>query len=108
MFDSHPSSETDEHPDMGESNSYDNVAAYILKLRLSDMNLNDSIHKVIGFDYVVTKQSVLDYFMRAIDPIFAISHRGFMGKVSNIPRNIIKDKNNNITFLSEAFTSLDF
>jgi hypothetical protein len=108
MFDSHPSSESDENPDMGESNSYEDVAAYILKLRLSDLPVNGSTHKVISFDYVVTKQSTLDYFMRAIDPVFAFSHRGFMGNITKLPRTMVKEKNNNIRFMTDAFNSLEF
>lgn len=108
MFDSHPSSEGDESPELGESNSYDNVGGYILKLRLEDVKLNGNNHKAITFDYVVTKQQILDYFMRAVDPILAISHRGFMGNVNKIPRSLVKDKNDNITFLKDAFKSLDF
>lgn len=108
MFDSHPSSESDEKPEMGEGNSYDSIAAYLLKLRLEDHNINGNTHKVISFDYVITKQSVLDYFMRSIDPIVAISHRGFMGKISTMPREVIKDQLENVTFLNEAFRNLDF
>lgn len=108
MFDSHPSSESDEKPEMGEGNSYDTIAAYLLKLKLEDVKLSGNTHKVISFDYVITKQSVLDYFMRSIDPIVAISHRGFMGNITKLPRDMVKNKNDNITFLNEAFKNLDF
>lgn len=108
MFDSHPSSEGEENPDMGESNSYDDIAGYILKLRLSDLPISGSTHKIISFDFVVTKQNTLDYFMRAVDPVFAFSHRGFMGNITKLPRNMVKDKNNNIRFMTDAFNSLEF
>jgi hypothetical protein len=108
MFDSHPSSESDEKPEMGEGNSYDSIAAYLLKLKLADQNINGNVHKVITFDYVITKQSVLDYFMRAIDPVIAISHRGFMGAINKFPREVMKSRNENVTFLSDVFSNLEF
>lgn len=108
MFDSHPSSESDDKPDMGESNSYDNIAAYLLKLRLENKTISGNNHNVITFDYVITKQGILDYFMRSVDPILAISHRGFMGQTQKVPREMVKRTYENVTFLDEAFKNLDF
>lgn len=108
MFDSHPSNENDEAPELGESNSYDNIAAYLLKLRLEDKRIAGNLHKVITFDYAITKQSVIDYFMRAIDPVLAISHRGFMGNISSVSRTAVKETEENITFLTDVFKNLDF
>lgn len=108
MFDSHPTTEGDESPDMGEGNTYDNIGGYILKLYLKDIKINNNIHKAIVFDYVISKKQILSYFLGSIDPIIAISHRGFMGNIQQYPREDIMSVNNNITFMKDVFKSLDF
>jgi len=108
MFDSHPTTEDSEDPNMGENNRYEDIAGYILDANLEYINIKGRKHAAIILDFVLVKQQLIDYFMRSVDPVIGISQRGFMAGVQKYDRPTHRNNFNGITYLKEVFESLDF